>query len=168
MCKRVKSLDLFGKGSDKGGKRHWCKLCVSEYNRAKPPVGKNVRSLWNKIHRDSCKKRYGISAATIGRHGLKLSLFVYDRAGRKCEKCGEENDLVIHHKDGKGRNLYNKSQPMNNSFDNLQILCRSCHSSIHGKEGAEKRWRQNGRDKERNQCVRREVGKAGGESRRQS
>lgn len=79
------------------------------------------------------KDRYGIGRRTISIYGLKLALEVYDRAKRKCELCGNENDLTIHHKDNKGRHYNEKKLPMNNRSKNLQILCRKCHGSIHGK-----------------------------------
>ena len=39
-----------------------------------------------------------------------------------CEKCGKPNAGDVHHKDG---------NPMNNSLDNLQRTCRSCHMKAH-------------------------------------
>src|SRR5690554_5341692 len=38
-----------------------------------------------------------------------------------CEICGKENALDVHHKD---------ENPLNNSLENLQRLCRSCHIKI--------------------------------------
>jgi len=79
-------------------------------------------------------KRYGISVKAIQLLGLKLALNVYDRAKRKCEKCSATNDLTIHHIDGNGRHNQEKKLKVNNNSDNLQVLCRKCHGSIHGKE----------------------------------
>lgn len=39
-----------------------------------------------------------------------------------CEKCGSRTNLDVHHKD------FNSS---NNAYENLQVLCRSCHMKIH-------------------------------------
>lgn len=82
-------------------------------------------------------KKYGLGYATIKRFGLKLALFVYDRANRKCEICGNENNLTIHHKNNKGINLEHAGHKelVDNSLDNLIVLCRKCHGSIHGKQG---------------------------------
>ncbi len=82
-------------------------------------------------------KKYGIGYSTIRRFGLKLALFVYDRASRKCEICGNENNLTIHHKNNKGINLEHTGHKelVDNSLDNLIVLCRKCHGSIHGKQG---------------------------------
>lgn len=103
-----------------------CKTCVVERNRRNPK--KDVNYL---RYRNKKESRYGIGVATISRYGLELSLFVYDRAKRKCESCGSENDLTIHHKDGQGT-LCDKP---NNKTNNLIVLCRSCHGRIHGKQG---------------------------------
>lgn len=40
----------------------------------------------------------------------------------KCELCGSEENLDVHHKDGNWQK---------NEVDNLQVLCRSCHMKIH-------------------------------------
>lgn len=82
-------------------------------------------------------KKYGLGYETIRRFGLKLALFVYDRANRKCEMCGNENNLTIHHKDNNGSNLVKigLKHLVNNNTDNLIVLCRKCHGSIHGKQG---------------------------------
>ena len=40
----------------------------------------------------------------------------------KCERCGSSKKIQVHHVD---RN------PHNNSLDNLEILCLSCHKAEH-------------------------------------
>jgi hypothetical protein len=47
---------------------------------------------------------------------------VYKRKYR-CEKCGKDTRLAVHHKDG---------NRMNNTDDNLRVLCNRHHSEIHG------------------------------------
>ena len=99
---------------------------------------------YNKIYRDKYKQ-YGLGAGTIWRYGFKLSLEVYERANRKCQKCGEVNDLTIHHLDGNGRNNAENGLSVNNEIDNLILICRRCHGSIHGKEhGKEYRKKKGG------------------------
>jgi len=44
-----------------------------------------------------------------------------------CELCGSSKQLVVHHKDGKGRD----HPSPNNSPENLQVLCRACHARVH-------------------------------------
>ncbi len=65
---------------------------------------------------------------------------ILKRADGKCERCGiteVENvtrtgkRLIIHHKDGNGLSSPNP----NHSFDNLMLVCNSCHRKIHGEIG---------------------------------
>lgn len=49
-------------------------------------------------------------------------MLAYDLANGKCEICGSEENLCIHH-----NNQYS------NDIDDLYILCRSCHSKVEGK-----------------------------------
>jgi 5-methylcytosine-specific restriction endonuclease McrA len=89
-------------------------------------------------HKEYCRKKcekYGIGLGTLQRYGLKTGLAVYDKFKRKCSRCGEINDLTIHHLDRNGRNNQEKGLPINNEIDNLILICRRCHGSIHGKEG---------------------------------
>ena len=56
------------------------------------------------------------------------------KRGNKCERCGRHfqvggrKGLYGHHKDKKGKTSYNI-----NADDNLEILCRGCHSLEHWK-----------------------------------
>lgn len=96
-------------------------------------------------------KKYGISANQISRYGFKLCLEVYEKYNRKCSECGSEDYLAIHHIDGKGRNYEEKGIEPNNSLDNLQLVCRSCHGRLHGSSKwkyGEDEYRWAGREKE--------------------
>ncbi|MFC5135508.1 MULTISPECIES: HNH endonuclease signature motif containing protein [Haloferacaceae] len=42
--------------------------------------------------------------------------------GERCEECGQENGLEIHHKDG---------DSSNSDLDNLELLCGACHNREH-------------------------------------
>lgn len=92
---------------------------------------------YNKIYRDRYKK-YGLGAGTVWRYGFKLSLEVYEQANKRCQKCGDVNDLTIHHLDKNGRNNVENGLSPNNNISNLIIICRKCHGSIHGKEHGKK------------------------------
>lgn len=46
----------------------------------------------------------------------------------QCDFCGKKDGLCIHHKDGIS---YHNSPKANNDFENLLVLCRSCHSTLH-------------------------------------
>jgi hypothetical protein len=48
--------------------------------------------------------------------------FVRKLLGNKCSLCSSQIDLEIHHKDG------NKQ---NSELENLQLLCKSCHTKTH-------------------------------------
>ncbi len=118
---------------------------------------KNKRSYdleYSKKYAKKIKDKYGIGVNTIKRYGLKLALNIYDKFGRKCSQCGEENNLTIHHINGKGWNYEINGLEPDNSIENLQILCRKCHGSLHGKEYYRKQaelrggYLYNGREKE--------------------
>jgi len=40
----------------------------------------------------------------------------------KCEKCLSTSNLIVHHKDANRRN---------NTLDNFEVLCKSCHAIVH-------------------------------------
>ncbi len=139
-CGFTKCLLEFNKQKGaKDGYYNQCTKCRSENNKkyaqkAKDNFKKNNPKYHIKTY--SIKKqhaeRYGLGTETIRRLGLKLALFVYDRASRKCEDCYSVNDLTVHHIDRKGRNYEDAGLPVNNAVDNLKVLCRRCHGKIHG------------------------------------
>lgn len=59
---------------------------------------------------------------------FELHSSTYDRIvillGRRCIKCGSQYSLTIHH-------IVPKSANGSNGFENLQLVCRDCHSDIH-------------------------------------
>lgn len=52
---------------------------------------------------------------------------VLERDKNSCQMCFSTKSLVVHHKDGVGRN----SIDPHNNIDNLVTLCRSCHMKVH-------------------------------------
>jgi hypothetical protein len=121
-CGEIKKDEEFylGRGM-KDGRLNLCRKCYCSQ------TSNNRRNRFIKT-----KENYGIGRRTIETFGLKLSLYVYDRAKRKCESCGDVNDLTIHHKDNNGRNKENAGLPTNNNPSNLIVLCRKCHGRLHG------------------------------------
>lgn len=69
----------------------------------------------------------------ISSHKLKEKLFKDGIKEQKCEICGcsewqgKQLPLELHHKD---------NDHLNNTFENLQILCPNCHSIQEGNSGA--------------------------------
>ena len=71
-----------------------------------------VTELFN--HRQ--KRKYGVGSRKI------LKLFKDLRNKNNCRKCGASTSLEVHHKDENWEN---------NNLENLEVLCRDCHSTIH-------------------------------------
>lgn len=51
-----------------------------------------------------------------------------ERAGEKCEKCGSNSRLEVHHKEKVVGNYQNNPA---NRQENLIVLCRPCHKKAH-------------------------------------
>lgn len=51
-----------------------------------------------------------------------IGIYRQIKAPVECEKCGAENNLLVHHKDG---------DRYNNRIENLQSLCKRCHQIEH-------------------------------------
>ena len=142
-CGETKEITKFYKHcKSKDGYLNHCKECQNDWFK-KNPNYQNYQKKWQKKKRKVIKDKYGLGVGTVSRFGFKLSLEVYEKCKKKCEICGCENDLTIHHKDGKGRNYENRGLEPNNSLDNLIVLCRSCHGSLHGKKYWDKKGRLN-------------------------
>ena len=71
---------------------------------------------------DSIKPRLSKDA------GRRQAQKMYRNLKKECEICHATERLQIHHKD---------HDPTNNSRENIQILCASCHAKLHGKERSE-------------------------------
>ena len=79
-------------------------------------------------------KRMGIPSKSRGRQGAANGRFKHGREVRiyrtmiekdQCIRCDATVNLCIHHKDG---------DHYNNMPDNLEVMCMSCHSSMHKTE----------------------------------
>lgn len=49
----------------------------------------------------------------------------------RCVVCGSEDDIIVHHVDG---------DRSNNSLDNLEPMCQSCHARLHNGSGEMEQW----------------------------
>jgi len=54
------------------------------------------------------------------------------RDSYECVRCKARTKLAVHHKDGQGRNVPREDK--NNTLENLETLCRSCHMIEHSEK----------------------------------
>jgi hypothetical protein len=123
-----------------GPKEKVCKPCKSISDRLwrqknKEHVREYFKKRWQEPERKIANKLY----KEINRFGLDAEAFTKDKS---CENCGITNDeyklltgrrLDINHVDDNGRRAQRKKENVNNSTDNLMVLCRSCHVAWHNK-----------------------------------
>ena len=50
-----------------------------------------------------------------------------ERDDHKCQFCGSQKRVLVHHKDGEGEHRKN-----NHALNNLQTICYQCHRDMHG------------------------------------
>lgn len=72
-----------------------------------------------------------VSTTTLWRYGKDNVLKICEDNNWMCENCGSEKNLTIHHKDRNGITAIKRGGEINNSIDNLSLLCRKCHGSEH-------------------------------------
>lgn len=118
--------------------------------------GKELNSKQNKFCSNKCQREYeyksfiedwknGEEDGLKGKYGISnhIKRYLMEKNDYKCEKCGwgEKNEftgnisLEVHHKDG---------NYLNNTEENLQLLCPNCHSltetyKAHNKKGRKDR-----------------------------
>lgn len=97
-------------------RQKWCSICS--------PIERRKNRL------KSCNDYYHAHKQLKGCHprgenssSYKDGIGLYKKQRKsKCERCGSDNHLVVHHKD---RNRHN------NALNNLETLCRKCHFKEH-------------------------------------
>ena len=88
-----------------------------------PEEKRAFKKRWKKGDKKACDLRYH-DKSEFGGNRIKA----LKRDDYKCTKCGTNRSrLIVHHKDGAGRNSIIK----NNKMSNLQTVCQSCHIYIH-------------------------------------
>ena len=155
-CKKTKDLVSFG--ISKGYVESYCKECKYEATRkwkkanrkkcnasTKKWISNNKekyreiqRKTYNKYLLKNRKKKlehyhkrsehFGMSPTTVYRNG---GIEVLNKLNMICDFCGTTEDLCIHHIDNAGRANIKKGLKPNNNLENLQVLCRGCHTSLH-------------------------------------
>lgn len=104
----------------------YCEYCGKKLERKRLPNG-DLEYLFHFTRRKYCDRRC-MAAAFDSRHGQETGWSTTHYHARKivppgsCSHCGKPNARDIHHKDGNHRN---------NSPDNLERICRSCHNRLH-------------------------------------
>ena len=66
-----------------------------------------------------------------------LTATIVERDDNQCQKCGAEKKLGIHH-------VVSLREGGTNDPDNLVTLCRSCHMTLHHKQGDMPKWDRDG------------------------
>lgn len=92
---------------------------------------------WSKENKESRKKiwtKYNKKKSTEKYKAKWHEEKFYDgnatKENKECKMCKIKDNLVIHHRDGcNGKH----GKTLNNSPENLVILCRSCHPKIHNR-----------------------------------
>lgn len=153
-CDIEKELSEFNKqAAGKYGVRSYCRECQKKMTKAYKQTerSKELNRAWKKTDKGiACRKRYEAKKSTkIKKRRRELSGSYKERRSKqrdfdrfggnrekalkrdeyKCVKCGSEEQLQVHHKDEKGRNLPKDQQ--NNDINNLITLCASCHIKEH-------------------------------------
>jgi len=155
-CGEEKELELFP--ISKGYAESWCKECKYEYTRKWRKANRDKVNATDKKWRynnwekylegqrktyhkhleanrkknleyyHSKSKKLGKCLSTIYRNG---GIEKIKHLGDKCKLCRTKEDLCVHHKDNQGRKNIKQGLKPNNNLNNLQMLCRKCHSSLH-------------------------------------
>lgn len=119
-----------------------CSSCYAKDYKSDPDRNRRVekqKADWYRLHHEDellKRKSYREQRNFDGKREAVLN-----RDGCKCRRCGSSEDLVVHHKDGKGRG----SDLPNNDISNLETLCRGCHLEEHRDELRQsRRLRANG------------------------
>ena len=107
-----------------------CPICGITFNRKR--YGKTLEDATRYSLRLTCSQSCG---NTLKNPRDRTTYYLRARIYKapSCEMCGSEKKLDAHHKNGNIKN---------NSMENIQTLCHTCHMKLHWQQ-----WRQNGGNK---------------------
>ena len=104
-----------------------CKACGEALERKR--YGKRLEDRTRFLAREHCDQTCANSRAAIQADSHRWRARQI-KARKQCRTCSATSNLHVHHKD---RN------PANNSPENLEVLCASCHLRLHWSEDRESR-----------------------------
>jgi len=132
-CGVEKELSYFHKNHKSHlGCLNECSTCFNERRRPERRKGLGGYDL-ERAELSRTAKKIGIGSGTLLRIPPEKAILVYFFSKFRCSICGTKEDLTVHHLDHKGRNKLDKGEPQNNRLDNLVVLCRKCHGTLHKK-----------------------------------
>ena len=138
MNKKTQKCKGCGKDISAGKETGFCRICYHrDYRKRNKDRIRPVTHKYYETHKEEQKERVERwrDKNVFGGNSQKA----FERDGWECQECGLSQEqsimlfnrkLVIHHKDGQGRN----SEIKNHDLDNLITLCPRCHGNIHGQE----------------------------------
>lgn len=91
--------------------------------------GKLLPKRRRKYCSDECSNKYFVYKIALLWWGNAVKMAL-ERTGNKCEDCGSNDNLEVHHKI-KLDQFENRHNSPKNSQDNLRVLCRKCHNIAH-------------------------------------
>ena len=98
----------------------------SEYTHTHTHISEPDRGAirWPNLKKLTRKRRSTRLTRKRGRPSARAYWGVLDQYGveRKCERCGADYRITVHHRDG---------NPWNNGLENLEVLCWHCHALFH-------------------------------------
>jgi len=144
MDKKTQKCKGCGKEISAGKETGFCKICYArDYRKRNKDKIRPVTRKYYETHKNEAKKNLiKWRDKTVFGGNAQRTL---ERDGWECQECGMSQEqsiilfnrkLIVHHKDGQGRN----SEIKNHELNNLITLCPRCHGNIHGKEARKKCW----------------------------
>jgi 5-methylcytosine-specific restriction endonuclease McrA len=102
-------------------RQKWCTFCGEKIKKEKK------KEYMKKYHKEHYKKK-GYNQKGENNNSYKTGIGIFRRKKLEsveeeiCERCGSDENLLVHHKD---------RDRTNNDLDNLELLCKSCHQKEH-------------------------------------
>ncbi|MGF7145282.1 5-methylcytosine-specific restriction endonuclease McrA [Anaerotaenia torta] len=109
---------------NRGGGKFCSVSCGTTYrNIHDNPV--NKPGVKEKISKNHAEVPWLIKYCSNGYKGQRVASYrlkAFRAHGKKCNRCGSKEKLEVHHKD---------RDHHNNEIENLEVLCKTCHTKLH-------------------------------------